>query len=348
MVASGVTSSWKAAGLAALALVACSSKKPRAARTPAEASDEAPAAVAAGPALSPKDYVARMGRGLDVDWSKTRRGAEGYAARVPADFKAVGLGHVRIRVRDPISEELLSGLAQQVDDSLAAGLMPVVAYQADAFKDDPSDAQIDQAVAWWRAVAVRLQDRAPLLSFDLLIEATDALNKQPDRLARYYERAIAEIRRSNPTRVLFVSPRVRSSPEYLDELPLPDDQVAAEWHFYAAGPSKTNPVKRWTTGTAEERQLVSAKIAAATAWQARTGRASWVGAWMPGNYNDENDFTVAEQVGFATFVACELDRAGIPFAVNSDSKFYDPASHTWIAAMRPVLDAFVRPACGAR
>ena len=85
----------------------------------------------------------------------------------------------------------------------------------------------------------------------------------------------------------------------------------AEWHFYAAGPSKTNEKKLWTTGTPAERQLVQSKIDKALQWQRETGIPTWVGAWMPGNYNDGNDYTLDEQLAFASFVAQALEDASI-------------------------------------
>lgn len=112
----------------------------------------------------------------------------------------------------------------------------------------------------------------------------------------------------------------------------------AEWHFYAAGPSKTNERKLWTTGTKQERALIQEKIDLALTWQEQTGIPTWVGAWMPGNYNDGNDYTVEEQVVFARFVTQQLTEAAIPFAVNSDTKFYDRETNEWIAEMSPVFD----------
>lgn len=66
---------------------------------------------------------------------------------------------------------------------------------------------------------------------------------------------------------------------------------------------------------------------------------------MPSDYNHGNHYTVAQQVQFATFMSCSLRAAHIPYAVNSDSKFYDAASHHWIPAMLPVLRAVIHPTC---
>lgn len=155
-----------------------------------------------------------------------------------------------------------------------------------------------------------------------------------------YERVVAAIRETNPDRIVMISPRLRSDPDYLHELEIPSGHhgyLMAEWHFYAAGPSKSNPKKQWTTGTEQEKQLILDKIRTACEWQRTTGIPTWVGAWMPGNYNDGDAYTVEEQCAFASFVVSSLEQAGIPFAVNSDTKFYDRENGEWLRERQPVF-----------
>lgn len=307
---------------------------------------EVPASPNRFPFMTPLKYRSLLGKGLDVDWSKTGPGVRFYHQQAVADFKTAGLSHVRIRVTQDAGPELFASLDRQVMDCLAHGLIPIIAYQGNAFKESASQADLEAVVAWWDAVADRYKYVSPLLSFDLIIEVTDALNRQPEMLNELYEKATTAIRRTNMNRIIFISPRLRSSPEYLPELRLPsraNNQVMAEWHFYASGPSQTNPNKLWTTGTPAEKKIIQDKILAAKTWERQTGILTWVGAWMPGNYNDGDDYSIDEQVVFARFVAGELDRAGVPFAVNSDTKFYDREARRWIPQMFPVMRAFLRP-----
>lgn len=293
-------------------------------------------------AIKPWDYAKLLGRGMDVDWSKTKEGRETYNEQAAKDFKEAGVSHVRIRISEKPTEELLKGLDKQIDDCLKNGVVPVIAYQADEFKNEPNEENTQKVVEWWKTVAERYRNYSHLLAFDLLIEATDSLNKQPEKLNELYERTVAEIRKTNEDRIIMISPRLRSDPEYLKELKIPSQHngyLIAEWHFYAAGPSKTNEKKLWTTGSEKEKKLVDDKISAALAWQKNTGVPTWVGAWMPGNYNDGNDYSINEQVEFAKYMRQQLDKAGIPFAVNSDTKFYDRQSNKWIEKMQPVFQA---------
>lgn len=295
--------------------------------------------------IKPYEYAKILGKGLDVDWSKTDKGIDNYNTKTVADFKEKGISHVRIRIAKDATEELLKGLDKQIKDCIDNGLIPVVAYQADEFKNDPSQEKINKVVKWWGTVAQRYKNYSYLLSFDMLIEATDALNKAPEKLNEIYEAVVTEIRNSNPERIIMMSPRLRSDPSYLNELKIPtkhNNYMMAEWHFYAAGPSKTNDKKLWTTGTEDERKLITDKINLALEWQKKTGILTWVGAWMPGNYNDENDYSIKEQVTFAGFMSSELEKAKIPFAVNSDTKFYDREKNKWIEEMMPVLDEILK------
>lgn len=292
--------------------------------------------------ISPWDYQKLLGKGMDVDWSKTKEGRENYRLSAVQAFKARGIDHVRIRVKDNADEALFTSLDAQIDDCLKVGVIPIIAYQADEFKNEPTAENIQKVVNWWGTVAERYQDKSSLLAFDLLIEATDAVNKQPEKLNEIYERLVTEIRKTNPQRIVMISPRLRSDPQYLHELVVPSQAngyIMAQWHFYAAGPSKENEKKLWTTGSAAEKKLILDKIGYALDWQKKTNIPTWVGAWMPRNYNDGNEYSVEEQTVFAGFMTSALADAEIPFAINSDTKFYDRETNQWIEQMQPVIDA---------
>jgi hypothetical protein len=80
------------------------------------------------------------------------------------------------------------------------------------------------------------------------------------------------------------------------------------------------------------------------------GYKTWVGAWMAGNYNKGNEYTVEEQVGFASFMTRSLNGANIPHSINTDDKFINFSSNpkTWFtrtttAGGIPVRDAIINP-----
>ena len=41
----------------------------------------------------------------------------------------------------------------------------------------------------------------------------------------------------------------------------------------------------------------------ASNWARRTGYSTWFGAWMDGNYNNGNNYSISEQARFESFMA---------------------------------------------
>ena len=187
--------------------------------------------------ITPAQYQSMLGSGLDVDWSKTSKGAVSYSKQAVKDFAEQGFSHVRIRVKDDISDRLLSQLSTQVNDCLENGVIPIIAYQAKEFKENPTLDNLNKTVKWWEGIAEHFKNYSDSLSFDILIECTDKLNKNQKMLNLLFENSVAAIRKSNPQRIVFISPIVRSSPENLKYLDIPtkaNGYLMAEWHFYAS------------------------------------------------------------------------------------------------------------------
>jgi len=291
--------------------------------------------------LSPQQYQKMLGVGIDVDWLKTQKGMNQYSEQVVKDFKAKGFSHVRLRVKEYDTKKILPQIKKVVNDCLKNDLIPVLAFQADDFKKNPSADEEERFVQWWGEISQSLQGFPQELSFDLIIEVTDDLNKKPEILNTAYEKAVLEIRKTHPNRNIFISPVVRSAPENLHLLTIPskaNGHILAEFHFYASGPSKTNPKKMWITGTPEEKNIIHTKIHTALEWQNATKIPVWVGAWMPSNYNKENNYSLKEQRIFARFVSDELKQANIPFAINSGHFFYDYEKNEWEKSLESILE----------
>ena len=292
--------------------------------------------------ISPAEYQKMMGIGIDVDW-QNYKGLNFY--RIAKDFRERGFNLVRIRVKDyNYSANYLDHLQEIVDASLEAGLIPVIAFNAEEFKQNPNNQTLKDTVKMWKLISHKFKGYPYTLSYDLIIEPSQGLDKKPNMLNEFYSKAISQIREIDKYRIIFIAPNHFSSPDYLGILKIPNDKyLMVEWHFYAAGPSKTNPSKKWTTGTPEEKRLITEKIDEALKWQNKTGVLTWVGAWMPGNYNHGDDYTIPEQVSFARFMSCQLRKAGIPFAINAGKQFYNYTNYSWISYRAPVLNVILKP-----
>ncbi len=298
--------------------------------------------------ITPQQYQRMLGVGINVDWATFRKNIKYYNVQQVKDFKAIGFKHVRVRAKLNFTNQYLRHLDRVINDCLDNGLIPVLAQGAKDFNANPSPSNMDKLIRWWTMIARRYKNYSYLLSYDLIIEPSGQLRRSPQILNEFYQKVVDSIHTIDPYRIIFIKSRKRSSPEYLHELVIPDKAngyLMAEFHFYASGPSKKNPSKLWTTGTKAQKQLILRKIRIALDWSKKTGILLWVGAWMPGNYNKGDDYTIAEQKKFANFMTCALEKAHIPFAINADNQFYNPRTDTWRTDRLPVLETILHPHC---
>ena len=296
-------------------------------------------------AIAPQNYQQMLKKGIDVDWwgrsEKNKYGA--YSETAVKRFAQQGIKHVRFRLHHyRFTDEDFKRLFSQINTCMQNDLIPIIAFSAKPYKENPKAEEHEKVVKWWKIMAERCKDLSPKVSFDLIVEPSDKVKKDVAELNSLYEDCVATIRKTNPKRIIFIAPPKLSHPEGLKYLQAPSQSngyLMAEWHFYAAGPSKTNDKKRWTTGTAEEKQLIKKSIKVAVDWQKKTGIYTWVGAWMPGDYNKGDNYSVKEQIEFASFMTQQLDKYGIPFAINSDDKFYDYQAESWIPKYKDLLNS---------
>ena len=296
-------------------------------------------------AIAPQNYQQMLKKGIDVDWwgrsEKNKYGA--YSETAVKRFAQQGIKHVRFRLHHyRFTDEDFKRLFSQINTCMQNDLIPIIAFSAKPYKENPNAEEHEKVVKWWKIMAERCKDLSPKVSFDLIVEPSDKVKKDVAELNSLYEDCVATIRKTNPKRIIFIAPPKLSHPEGLKYLQAPSQSngyLMAEWHFYAAGPSRTNDKKRWTTGTAEEKQLIKKSIKVAVDWQKKTGIYTWVGAWMPGDYNKGDNYSVKEQIEFASFMTQQLDKYGIPFAINSDDKFYDYQAESWIPKYKDLLNS---------
>lgn len=283
--------------------------------------------------LTPLKYSKILKVGIDVDFAKTSQGIKYYSKKNVEDFKKIGVSHLRIRILEQNPDEkFLKHLDRVLKDCLDVGIIPIVAFQGANFKENPNTDTLNEVVNWWEIVSKRYKNLPYLVSYDLIIEVTKKLNKQPKILNELYEKVVSKIREVDKKRIIFISPRVRSSPEFLKDLIIPtkhNNFLMVEFHFYASGPSKIKKRKLWTDGNLKEKQLIKNKIKIAKTWGLKNNIYLWVGAWMPSDYNDLNSYSIEEQIVFSKFVSEELKKNNIPFAINSDTKFYNRENNTF-------------------
>ena len=295
-------------------------------------------------AIAPCDYQQMLKKGIDVDWwGRSEKNKYGdYSETAVKRFAQQGIKHVRFRLHHyHFTDEDFKRLFSQINTCMQYELIPIIAFSAKPYKENPNAGEHEKVVEWWKRMAEKCKNLSPMVSFNLIVEPSDQVKKDVAELNSLYEDCVTAIRKTNPKRIVFIAPPKLSHPEGLKDLKIPsmgNGYLMAEWHFYAAGPSKSNDKKRWTTGTAEEKQKIKKSIKVAVDWQKETGIYTWVGAWMPGAYNKDDNYSVKEQTGFASFMTQQLDKYGVPFAIVADHHFYDYKAEQWIPKYKDLLN----------
>lgn len=295
-------------------------------------------------AIAPCDYQQMLKKGIDVDWwgrsEKNKYGA--YSETAVKRFAQQGIKHVRFRLHHyHFTDEDFKRLFSQINTCMQYELIPIIAFSAKPYKENPNAGEHEKVVEWWKRMAEKCKNLSPLVSFNLIVEPSGQVKKDVAELNSLYEDCVTAIRKTNPKRIVFIAPPKQSHPEGLKDLKIPSSgngYLMAEWHFFAAGPSKSNDKKRWITGTAEEKQKIKKSIKVAVDWQKETGIYTWVGAWMPGAYNKDDNYSVKGQTEFASFMTQQLDKHGVPFAINADHHFYDYKAEQWIPKYKDLLN----------
>jgi hypothetical protein len=183
-------------------------------------------------------------KGMDVDFIKYTSQEPAYAIHKRLCLKTHGFSHVRLRTDLDISGSWALYVDRVINDTLAVGLVPILAKKGDAYKANPTNANLQAFLDWWHAAAVRYASHSHRLLFDIMIEPGDALGKDWSQLNNMYASAFRVIRESNPTRLLSIAPGVRSCPYFADKLKVPTQAGKywfMEWHAFASGPQRRPP-----------------------------------------------------------------------------------------------------------
>ena len=291
--------------------------------------------------ISPDEMVRRMGVGVDATWSEVPKKIASYTSEATEAFAQKGFKHIRLRVAEDNASKMWSYLDREIRDALDNGMIPIIANQSATFEEDPTPENQAAWVAWWGEVARHYKDAPYELMFDLIVEiaARSSLSEEPiNQLNMAYEQAVHAIRSGgghSDKRIIIFSAHKRSDPNKMEMLKIPSEgngYLIGEFHEgYASGPSKEmeSPHYYMDGTTAAELESIEQRVKAAVAWSEKTGIPVWEGAWMPGNYNKGDDYSIAEQKQFAKDFVGVLKRYQIPHAVNATKKFYDIETKSW-------------------
>ncbi len=311
--------------------------------------------------IPPPKYQKLLGVGIDVDWMTYKWVHDSYfywkgrGVSIPALFKKRGFTNVRIRVNRDVTRDAaaLRDLKEIVDDCLAAGINPVIAYTADDVRNNPLDPEAQaHFLKWWTTVAHAFRGYPYNLSYDLIIETSGEIKRHPQLLNKLYREALQEIRREDKYRIVILTPANTSSPFALKLLDPPKDPyIMVEWHIYAGGP-KPSP------GQIYDPDYILAAIRTAKAWSQQHGIPTWVGAWRPTRFNckaaarncpkypdgaPKGIYPLQKVLHFTYYMSRKLRENNIPYDVNADTLFFNYHTATWYNTYTPILNAILNP-----
>lgn len=191
------------------------------------------------------EVVQQLGVGLDASWTKFGSEINSFTKQWPLDMRSRGFRSVRIRAATDTWAEFVAETdgIYMIRESLAAGLVAVLAYQHPDLHTVMNEATRLKTVAWWRDAANALRNDSHSLVFNTFIEVHPNNTLPYPPLFNAWTADIATaVRETNPTRVLILAP---PGPDVtnLANLTVPADcgeYCMAEWHDWAGGPRYSN------------------------------------------------------------------------------------------------------------
>lgn len=285
-----------------------------------------------GNALEAPHHEGEMGMILKADYFRLIAQAGFDSVRIPIRWSAHAEKHPPYAIDARFLERVDWALTQAKTNNLAA---VIDLHHYDELLYD-LDSHCDRFLALWRQIAERYSDQPPTILFELLNEPRGALTAE--RWNTLLVQALAEVRRSNPTRGTVIGPTPWNSIKAIDTLLLPDDQnLIVSFHFYLPfrfthqGANWVEGSEAWlgTTwqGNRFEQFAITALFEHALKWAQVQNRPLYMGEF--GAY-DKVNFAARER--WTRFVAQTAVERGISFAYwefGADFGVYDHRRRRW-------------------
>ncbi len=312
-------------------------------------------ALAAEPRSLPIGPCINIGNTFEVGKAYPLDPAGRVSAEDFARIRAAGFDTVRLPVRwdersldkppYTIEPAWLGQVQAAVDQALAAGLKVILnSHHFGPIHKDPVGVQ-PWHTAVWSQVAPRFKgyptDR---LWFELENEPHDKFDDS--NLRRVLDPALAEVRKSNPTRPVIIGGEKWSGIDSLATLTLPDDpNVYPTFHYYdpfvfthqgASWVAPDIPPPGRVYGSQADASLLQADVAKIKAYTARTGLVPFMGE--SGAY--EKHIPLAQRVAYTKAVHDAFVPAGIPvcqWAYKNTFPFFDKGTGKWLPGLRGAL-----------
>jgi endoglucanase len=218
-----------------------------------------------------------------IDTDFTDIAAKGFkTVRLPVRFSS----HASTTAPYTIDAAFMDRVSHVVDLAQTANLRVILdLHHYEELFIDPAG-QAPRFAALWSQVAERFKGRGDLVWFELLNEPHDKLNHS--NLLNVLGPALAEVRKTNPTRKVVIGGENWSDIESLSNVPLPNDNnVIVTFHYYAPF-NFTHQGAGWITppvplgatyGSQADADQLALDVQKAKDFMTRTGRPLFIGEY---------------------------------------------------------------------
>jgi endoglucanase len=301
----------------------------------------------------PVGRCVNMGNGLEAP-SEGEWGGKKIDA---ADFQRIadaGFNTIRLPVRwasrtgekppfaiDPV---FMKRVKQAVDEARASGLNVILnSHHFEELHKDPSKANIAQLAAMWRQIAEEFADQPDAhLWFEIENEPHDKFNDT--NLLKVLSPALAEIRKTNPTRAVIIGGEFWSGINSLKTLKLPDDpNVVPTFHYYdpfdfthqGANWVDPSPPMGRVFGSDKDVEALVQDVKKIREYIKRTGKTPFMG-----EFGANEKIPLEERVVYQRTVRVAFDNVGIgmcAWGYTNTFPLWDQKTEKWVPGMRDAM-----------
>ncbi|MDB5706861.1 MAG: glycoside hydrolase family 5 [Sphingomonas bacterium] len=251
------------------------------------------------------------GRAIAEDDFTIIKAAGFTSVRLPVRFS----GHASTAAPFTIDAAFMTRVRHVVDLATAAGLNVIIdLHNYDELMADP-DGNAVRFAGLWKQIATTFASAPSTVWFELINEPHDALTNA--RLPSVITPALAEIRKTNPTRPVIVGGEGYSGIGSLATLPMPaDPYVVPTFHYYdpfqfthqgATWVTPTPPLGRVFGGTADIAEI-DRNLQTVRDYISRTGRVPFVGEY---GANDVAGVPVSERINYYGTITAAYASVGV-------------------------------------
>jgi endoglucanase len=274
-----------------------------------------------------------------------------------ADFKRIadaGFNTIRLPVRwasragekppYAVDPAFMKRVKQVVGEARAAGLNVILnSHHFEALHKDPSDANIARLAAMWQQIAAEFADQPEAhLWFEIENEPHDKFNDS--NLQKVLSPALAEIRRTNPTRAVIIGGEFWSGINSLKTLKLPDDpNIVPTFHYYdpfdfthqgATWVDPSPPMGR-VFGNENDVAALVQDVKKVRDYIKLTGKTPFMG-----EFGANEKIPVEERVAYQRTVRIAFDNVGIgmcAWGYTNTFPLWDQKTKKWVPGMRDAM-----------